>query len=74
MSDKIARTIIYTYLQRVRTKQERRALGEDMNLPLPVSVHVLGQHALRTHEFERILDPEIPAKSGTGELSVRCMC
>ena len=37
-----------------------------MNLPLPVSVHELGQHTLRSHEFERILDPDIPAKNAPG--------
>ena len=38
--------------QRIVTREHRRHLQED-DLPLPHSIHELGQHRVRTHEFER---------------------
>ena len=37
--------------QRIVTREDRRQLIGD--LPLPHSIHELGQHRVRTHEFER---------------------
>jgi hypothetical protein len=52
----------------------KRRLGEDLSLPLPVSVHQLEQSLLRTHEHERKMqDPGSDNSTGGGEY-LRILC
>jgi hypothetical protein len=60
-------TTTRTHTRRAHGRTYTRRLGEDLSLPLPVSVHQLEHSTLRTHEHERKMQDPGSDNSTGGE-------